>query len=248
MANFYPALKLKMGDNEYYSVSMSVKDIAKEIKFADDVHKANALGDLIQRRVLKKGAQSIAEYLQKRHRFFNSLVVATTGGSPKFYSVNLEDNKELNLVVDQMRDSFGVLSFSGDQKYYALDGQHRLKALKALINEDAEGKWPECPEGLENDKINVLILAKDREKDHKEFIKFYRRTFSALNRYAKPTGDFWNVCMDEDDLFAIITRRLVQDHPHFAWEGDVHNHARISEKKDLRDGDQQFISLVNLYD
>ena len=35
-----------------------------------------------------------------------------------------------------MQGDFSVLSFDGDQKYYALDGQHRLQALKGLIYAD----------------------------------------------------------------------------------------------------------------
>ena len=40
-----------------------------------------------------------------------------------------------------------------------------------------------------------------------------RRVFTNLNRYAKPTTKSENITMDEDDGFAIVTRRLVREHP-----------------------------------
>jgi DNA sulfur modification protein DndB len=246
MANYYPALKLNMGDKTYYSVSMTIEDVAMRIRFAEEVHEAKTLNEFIQRDILPAGAKSIAEYLQKPHRFFNSLVVATTGGNPKFEEVSMEQQPKLELLKEQMQGDFGVLSFDGDQKYYALDGQHRLQALKGLIYADQKG-WPECPPGLEKEKINVLFLVKNEEISKDEWLKFYRRTFSALNRYAKPTSNFDNIVMDEDDIFAILTRRLITEHIHFSWDGKPKNNPKVAKKKVLKDGDTQFISLENLY-
>ena len=54
MANYYPALKLNMGDKTYYSVSMTAEDVAMRIRFAEDVHEAKTLNEFIPRDILSK--------------------------------------------------------------------------------------------------------------------------------------------------------------------------------------------------
>ncbi len=47
-----------------------------------------------------------------------------------------DDRFELFANDARMNNTFGVLGFDGTQKYYALDGQHRLAAIKSLIDPD----------------------------------------------------------------------------------------------------------------
>ncbi len=65
------------------------------------------------------------------------------------------------------------------------------------------------------------------EDTHESFMQKYRRLFSNLNRYAKPTDQATNIIMDEDDTFAILTRRLITDKPFFQSDADKQ---RESEK------------------
>ena len=86
---------------------------------------------------------------------------------------------------------------SGDQDYYALDGQHRLKAIQTLIDRN-DPDSVEPPEGFADEEVSVLMVVR-RDKSDKEFMKSYRRLFSSLNRWAKATDRDTNIIMDEDD-------------------------------------------------
>ena len=57
-------------------------------------------------------------------------------------------------------------------------------------------------------------------------MKKYRKLFSTLNRYAKKTDGATNIILDEDDTFAILTRRLITDHEFFRWTGPIENQKR----------------------
>ena len=135
--NLYPALKGRMGDWDYYTVKMKMKDLEKEVNFASEVHEDATLDDAIQRTLSESRAKgSIVDVRTKRNdRFFASIVVAALGGNPTFYPVSISHEPEFKIFTDQgMDESFGVLTFDGSQAYYALDGQHRLKAIKTILD------------------------------------------------------------------------------------------------------------------
>ena len=77
-----------------------------------------------------------------------------------------------------------------------------------------------------------------------------RRLFSNLNRYAKPTDQATNIIMDEDDTFAILTRRLVTDNDFFKSAGKQRDSRRIKTRKgkNLNNKDPYFTSLETLYE
>jgi DNA sulfur modification protein DndB len=247
--NLYPALLAQMGSWKYYIAKMKMKEVAKEVDFAYDVYDDRTLSDAIQRDLSdSRVKKEIVAFLARRpDRFFASLVVAAIGGNPKFYPVKITDEREFSVFADQEVDeAFGVLTFSGKQRYYALDGQHRLKAIKTLLdpNDPANAS---CPEGFGNEEISVLIVIK-RDEPQAQFLQAYRRLFSSLNRYARPTGDDTNIIMDEDDAFAILTRRLISEHDFFKWTGKQKESRRVQMKgKNLKEGDEFFTSLQTLY-
>jgi len=122
--NLYPALRASMGDWDYYVVKMRMRDLAKEVSFASEVHEDATLDDAIQRELRDSRAKgSIVDYLCGRSdRFFASIVIAALGGNATFYPVSIADNPEFRIFADQgMDESFGVLTFDGSQAYYALD-------------------------------------------------------------------------------------------------------------------------------
>ena len=149
------------------------------------------------------------------------------------------------MIADQgLDEGFGVLTFRGDQQYYALDGQHRLRAIKTLIERE-DGIQP--PEGFSNEELSVLIITRQDQADA-AFLREYRRLFSSLNRWAKSTDQDTNIIMDEDDPFAILTRSLITDHEFFRWEGKHKESPRVKTKgKNLNAKDVQFTSLQTLY-
>jgi DNA sulfur modification protein DndB len=218
MPKHYPALKMKMGTWDYFVVRMRMADVASEIKFAYEVNDDKTLDAAIQREIKESRAKKqIVKYLQiNDQRFFNSLVVAALDGSPRWFPVNIEDDPQFAMVAGEVADSFGVLLFSDTIKTYALDGQHRLYAIKQLIEGQAENP---PPAGFSDETISVTFVIPPEDMSREEFLKSYRRLFSALNRHAKSTAMNTNIIMDEDDRFAILTRRLISELDFFQWDG-----------------------------
>ena len=196
-------------------------------------------------------SKEIVTYLTGRDdRFFSSLVVAAVGGSPKFYPVSIADDPQFEVFADEesIEQSFGVLRFSGAQDYYALDGQHRLKAIQTLLQPEDEPEGVDPPQGFENEEVSVLMVLRPETTSDDDWLQSYRRLFSSLNRYAKPTDQDTNIIMDEDDIFAILTRRLISTHSFFKSAGRHLESIRIQTKgKALRKGTSYFTSLQQLY-
>ncbi len=257
MSNFYPALRARMGKWDYYIAKMNMREVADMVHFATDVHREATLSDAIQREL--KGSRvkdELVRFLTKRDdRFFSSIVVAAIGGAPKFFGIEIADDQRFELLSDDRRlnETFGVLRFDGSQNYFALDGQHRLAAIKALLDPNNEA-YSESPANFGSEELSVLIVvpadARTQEGDElsPEFRESYRRLFSSLNRYARPTDRDTNIIMDEDDALAIVTRRLITEHEFFYWSGAERKSARVKVgAKNLTVRDPQFTSLQTLY-
>ncbi len=250
--NLYPAIISRMGEWKYYIVRMTMRDVAQEVRFASELLNDPSLDNAIQRTLSEsRSKKEIATYLSKRgDRFFSSLVVAALGGSPKFYPVSVEDSPGQEILSGGEFDQiFGVLRFSDERRYYALDGQHRLMAIKHLLDEKDKGNAEGLgiPADFDKEQLSVLMVCGDRED--KDFIPLYRRLFSSLNRYAKATDNDTNIIMDEDDMFAILTRRLINDHPFFKSEDgryrvQTKGKNMIRSKKEPND---RFTTLQTLY-
>ena len=137
--NIYPALHSRMGTFTYYTVKMSARELSENVKYASEVvYEDRTLDDAMQRVLNESRVKTeLVEYLKRQpDRFFSSIVVAALEGNPIFYPVEIADDPQFAIFRDDKRlnESFGVLKFDGTQKYYALDGQHRLSAIKTLLD------------------------------------------------------------------------------------------------------------------
>lgn len=249
--NLYPALQAKMGDWTYYIAKMRMKELAHEVQFAYEVEEDRTLDEVIQRDLNdKRVKQDLVSFLANRpDRFFGAIVVAALGGHPEFFPVRITDDPRFEMLGGEggLDQAFGVLKFSGEQKYYALDGQHRLRAIQSLVDRD-DPESHKAPPGFEDEEISILMVVTEQEKPDADFRKLYRRLFSSLNRYTKRTDEDTNIIMDEDDIAAIVTRRLINDYPFFQWPGRQKESARVKTKgKNLKPGDPYFTSLQTLY-
>ena len=128
----------------------------------------------------------------------------------------MEDDERFSLFRDDARlnQTFGVLAFDGTHHYYALDGQHRLAAIKRLIDPKAE-KPVLAPRNFGTEEVSVIVVVPKTDETNDSFMLRYRRLFGNLNRHAKTTDQVTNIIMDEDDVFAILTRRIITDHAFF---------------------------------
>ncbi|UHH10126.1 DGQHR domain-containing protein [Luteimonas fraxinea] len=198
-----PALRGGMGDWIYYSCLIPAAELARRVDYAAHIHESKALSDLIQRSLEGSRAKSVSSYLEKTpQRFFNSLVLATYGGKPKWLEVgNLHSETSaavLQATDPQALESFGFLSLSGNEKIFAVDGQHRLAGIKKAIGDGFD---------FGGERLAVIFIGhneKERERT--------RRLFTTLNKTAKPVAKADIIALDEDDSMAIIARRLVESH------------------------------------
>ena len=203
-----PALRAKMGDWVYYSAFLRMADIAERVSLADEIHEHKGLRDLIQRQVDSSGhAEAIKNYLlSQEQRFFNSLVVGVYGGDPDFYELAISNSPQMksDALPAYMTGALGILQFDGTEKMFAIDGQHRVVGIKKAVL--ANGT-------LGDDEVIVLFVGHKRTAAGMERS---RRLFTTLNRYAKPVSKADIIALDEDDIVAILTRMLVEQHPFFS--------------------------------
>jgi len=204
-----------MGDWFYYVSLMSFKEISKRVSMVPDIHKSEKLSRLIQREVSNRSTD-IVEYIQTQdQRFFNSLILGIYGGKPRWHEFSISDtelsdysnidNKE-SLELDESEQeyfdsSIGVLVLNGEEKIFAIDGQHRTKAIQEVVKDDSK---------FNNEEITTIFVA---HRNTEEGMERTRRLFSTLNRYAKPVGKSEIIAIDEEDNSAIITRRIVEQFP-----------------------------------
>ena len=252
--NLYPAIQASMGSWTYYIIRMTMREAAESVRFASEVWKDRTLDRAIQR-TLNEGRvkKEIVQYLSRQeHRFFSSIVVAALEGNPHWIPLEISEVASMQVFsgYEPLNDTFGVLRFDGRQKYYALDGQHRLSAIKNLMDRNSEA-WRLAPKGFADEQISVIVVVPAEDEDNEEFLQRYRRLFGNLNRYAKQTDLVTNIIMDEDDVFAILTRRLITDHEFFQARIDREKESfRVKTRpgKNLRPGDSFYTSLATLYE
>jgi len=203
---FIPAFQCNVGDWKYYICTMKYGEVARQVNFAHELRDNNELSALIQRGISER-TKGITEYLlTSEHRFLGGLVVAAWGGEPQYTRLAMDDPDGILHGLDR---GFGVLTFDGTQQYFALDGQHRLKAIKEAIRQNPD---------IGKEDICVLIVT---HYDSAEGRKRTRRLFSNINRNAKPMGVGENIALDEDDGFAILARRLLEEHSLLKRDGRV---------------------------
>ena len=220
MANktFIPAFSAKVGDWEYYICIMKYAEVARQVGFAYELGGNADLSTMIQRGISAR-TKEITEYLvHSPHRFLGSLIVAAWGGSPEYTPIAMDDPDGLLSGIDR---GFGVLTFDGTQQYFALDGQHRLKAIKDAIKADPEiGKEDVC----------VLLVSHFDTEDGRTKT---RRLFTNINRNAKVTTSAENIALDEDYGINILTRRFLTDHEFLKRDGVVLVFTKHGEEGEL---------------
>ena len=235
---YLSSLRGCIGDWVYYPCLMTFRDIAERIKIAKEIHDSEKLSDLIQRQLKKKRGKEISKYLREsEQRFFNSLVVGVYGGTPNWYGLtNLAGEKDISIdtsdIPKEIIESTGILKFSGDEKLFALDGQHRLVGIQDAVNKDKT---------LEKDELTVIFIAHKTDKAGRQRS---RRLFTTLNKHAKPVSKADIIALDEDDTMAIAVRRLITEHDDFKSTRISYNATANIPSKDS----QCLTTIITLYD
>ena len=221
-----PAIQGQIGDTIYYTANLSFNQIKMFVKKVDsELHTSTSIKEVIQRS-LTDNYKKIRDYILNRSDFFfDSLVLAVYDGDPKWTEVRYEIGEDAYYNV-------GILEFTGEEKIFPVDGQHRVEGIKAALDEKAE---------LGGETIPVMLIG---HKNTPEGREKSRRIFSTLNRYVKRVNRGDIITLDEDDIVAIVTRDLLETYSLF-----VGNRVKTSNSKSIPNTDKtSFTSLMTLYD
>ena len=207
-----PALRGIMGDWIYYTCLMDIAELSKRVRYAKEVHNSKSLSDMIQRQLGGSRAAEIAQYLKNQpERFFNALVVATYGGQPNWHALNdvksRNEDSEFKSLENKTVASVGFLTLQGDEKLFALDGQHRLAGINKAISD-----------GIKQDHYDEISVIFVGHRDTRKGLERTRRLFTTLNKTARPVSKGEIIALDEDDVMAICVRRLIEQTDFFAGD------------------------------
>lgn len=215
MPTTVPAMKARLGDINYYIVSMKVGELAEKAKILSEQPEweNSTIEELYQRKInYSRVENQIAPYLAgTKSRFFGSVIVAVR----KFKDDQFESLEELSNSGLVQRPSrayrdatrgVGIITFDGGEVLEPLDGQHRIKALKCAIsgtgnNGQDLGFMPD-PDLADEDVCVILV-------PHQ--LKQSRRIFTTVNKYAKNTTTNENIIVNDDDVIARITRMIANE-------------------------------------
>ncbi len=218
----------------YYVAQLTYEEVDYLVNSdGNELHQSKKLSDLIQRS-LTNNVDNIKNYiLNQKERFFNSLVLAVYDGKPEWEDFELKDKETGEEIYN-----FGFLCFDKDVKIFAVDGQHRVHGIReALKNANNEQK-----EILKNDTIPVIFIAHGCDENG---VKRTRRLFTTLNKYAKPVSDKDIIALDEDDIYAISTRYVIDNCVLFS-DGRIDLE---SAGKKMQNNDQQnFTNIITLFE
>ena len=270
----FPGMRLQMGAWDYFSIKVKFKDLESTFNFAASLDdKKSSLDALVQRNLNENRAtKPMREFLQnQKERFYSAIVVANLEDERinSWIPLVLDEDDCPEGIVPSERE-LGYLEISSKDKFYILDGQHRAASIISILNPESdflkvddkeEGeeeikrkkkKLPDLPESFDkeafkNEEIIVTVLNKIVQDD-KLASRSYRRLFSSLNRYAKPTDTTTNIITGEDDTFYILTRRLIEEFEPFNLEGEkvALANPNILMLNSFNGGERQFTTLQAL--
>ena len=195
----FPALQGEMGSRTYWVTVWPWGFVRTMIDFARDLPDYSSLppAEKVQRDVnLSRVEKQIVPYiLTNPDRFFGAMIVEGRGTRPEFQPI-------------EGFSGYGTLTMGGDYVLFALDGQHRLAAIKEACLSETE---------LASESQTVILVW------HESTTKT-RKLFTHVNKNARATTSAQNILLDDEDLFAEIVRRLEREIPLFRervnWRGN----------------------------
>ena len=187
MATTVAAMKARLGDTDYYILSMKAQELADKVKIPRELEGWEDMSieeryqrDLNYNRVRKQ----IAPYFANDDsRFFGAIIVAAMNFGDEVTFEPLADvtTRGLPGLYRTAAAPMGFLTFSGGEVLVPLDGQHRLKAIQfAVTGRDERGRdildISPCTE-LAQDDVTVILVGYEPQKA--------RKIFTRVNKYAK---------------------------------------------------------------
>ena len=181
-----------------------------------------------------KRIDDVVSYLKKQdQRFFNSIILGMYDGKPSYREIEVKTSEfyEDEEDTEYFSKTFGILSLSGGESIFAIDGQHRAMSIRKAVKSSP---------ALREDEVCVIFVAHRTDELGKERT---RRLFSTLNRYAKPVNKKEIISLSEDDNCAILTRRLVEKYKKFDGKIIINGNKSINPNNT-----GSFTNIIQLYD
>lgn len=226
-----PCLRGAIGDWNYYNVVIPFHELSR-INNDHIIKEAKTLDHWLQRKLSNRKDQIQKYLIHEDQRFFNSVIVGVYGDVPDWYALNLStvaDKFKLNLG-NQVEESLGILSLTGNEILFTIDGQHRIEGIKLAIKEN--------PERFNNDELSMILIAHNNDRAGR--IRT-RKLFATINREAvKPTSNDLAI-IDEVYAYNIIARELYANYKLFK------NKIELTETPDMsRNNHEHFTNLLSL--
>lgn len=204
-----PCLRGRIGDWTYFSTVMKIKDIVENnriITVSESELYTENINRVLQREINKRRISQISNYLlENDEHFFSSIIVGIHKGNPEWSDVSINSLFSIKEeVLDEeslsfIENKFGILTLSGEEEIFALDGQHRLKGLRSAFKKNKD---------IGEEEISLVYVIHDDN-----YIEKTRRLFTVLNKYAEKPKEAELIILEEDDVAAINSRRLIIEHP-----------------------------------
>lgn len=216
------AQKAKLGSTEYYIAKMTVEDLVNSVGLAIELPEWKDMtpDEKMQREPdINRVVNEICPYfIEDKDRFFGSLIVDIYTG---FDNVVFEpitkfvEQDKLAAAHNIALQNAGFLTLPGKERLIALDGQHRLLAMKLCL----KGASAISVAMLGNKKMTPQMMALEPHPElaeeevsvifveHENNLKI-RKIFNKVNKYARQTGRGQNIITSDDDVYASIARRL----------------------------------------
>lgn len=242
-SHLLPAIRSHVGDWHFYTTTLSFKQIASLIKDPDEIHERKKLSNWIQREINADHALEISNYIQEnQQRFLGSLIIGVYDGSPDWASINIDAPiDDFNITEEQFNEIEGKLGFlhlTGNEKLFAIDGQHRVSGIKHVLQSD------NINEDLNNESVTAIFVGHDTSSD--QGILRTRRLFTTLNKKARPVSKAATIALDEDNGFAVVTRKIIDK---FWLFEDNRNHITYTSTGSIPANSETLItSVVGLYE
>lgn len=212
-------IQAKMGNTPYYIAKMSAGELIDRVGIAKELPEWSDMSadEKMQREYdLKRIVEDMVPYIvDDPDRFFGSLIIDIFSGFDEIvFESAAEALPTLPAAYRVPMKDMGFLTLPGKERLIALDGQHRLLALKIAIKgimgvpagekmTPAINRLEPHPE-LANEELSVIFV------EHTDTKKI-RKIFNKINKYAKQTSRGDNIVTADDDIFAVISRRIISD-------------------------------------
>jgi DNA sulfur modification protein DndB len=229
-----PSVRGQMGNIKYYQCTMSAKDLVARTQNATDYFseidwEEMGVAGKMQRDINPRYLSLIAPYLLRtKDRFFNSIVVLLDEKLCKFvslddYSLNVggKVKKASDFVPFDRQDEakrVGFLEIKDKGEMLILDGQHRMRAIRAIVSpndteknklkkileKNDEADLAKSDNGVMKDLLSVVFVTlRDRTAQ--------RKLFGDINSYANPISQKERIMISEDNGYYKIVQNIAKE-------------------------------------